>query len=383
MRRDRIGVDPLLRERQPRHHLHGHLRHRQARCLGDKRHGAACPWIDLDHVERRPAVFFLHRELHVHEPDHAQAPRHTGGGLLDLVDHLHRQAVRRDAAGRVAGVHASLLDVFHHAGDDHLAAVADAVDVDLDRVLEKPVDQHRLPLRHGKGLRHIPLELHVVVADLHSPPAEHEAGANQRREPDPGHLAAGLLQRPRDAAGRLLEPEPVEQFAKLLPILRHLDRVDTGADDRQAGGKERPGEVQRRLSTKLHDYAVGLDAVGDVEHVLAGERLEEEHVARVVVGTHGLGVRVDHHALDPHLTEREARVAAAIVELDALPDPVGATTKDHHAFPAWLFRPGFVLVLPRGVVVGRLGLELGGTGVDRLVGGEDPSTFAILTNLHL
>jgi hypothetical protein len=44
----------------------------------------------------------------------------------------------------VAGVHAGLLDVFHHAADDRLAGgVADGVDVDLHRVLEEAVDEHR------------------------------------------------------------------------------------------------------------------------------------------------------------------------------------------------------------------------------------------------
>ena len=48
------------------------------------------------------------------------------------------------AQARVARVHARLLDVLHHAADDHLAGgVADGVDVDLDGVLEEPVDEHR------------------------------------------------------------------------------------------------------------------------------------------------------------------------------------------------------------------------------------------------
>ena len=39
---------------------------------------------------------------------------------------------------------AGLLDVLHHAADVHLGAVAQRVDVDLDGVLEEPVDQHRM-----------------------------------------------------------------------------------------------------------------------------------------------------------------------------------------------------------------------------------------------
>ena len=54
-----------------------------------------------------------------------------------------RQRVRRQRTGRVAGVDAGLLDVLHDAADHHLGAVADAVDVDLDRVVEEAVQQHR------------------------------------------------------------------------------------------------------------------------------------------------------------------------------------------------------------------------------------------------
>ena len=38
---------------------------------------------------------------------------------------------------------AGLLDVLHHGGDVGVLAVADGVDVDLDRVLEEAVDERR------------------------------------------------------------------------------------------------------------------------------------------------------------------------------------------------------------------------------------------------
>ena len=53
---------------------------------------------------------------------------------------------------------------------------------------------------------------------------------------------------------------------------------------------KRPGQIQRRLSAELHDHAVRLDAIADVQHVFDGERLEEQQVARVVVGADRLRV---------------------------------------------------------------------------------------------
>ena len=37
-------------------------------------------------------------------------------------------------------MHARLLDVLHHGADEDVRAIADGVDVDLDRTLEEPVD---------------------------------------------------------------------------------------------------------------------------------------------------------------------------------------------------------------------------------------------------
>ncbi len=65
---------------------------------------------------------------------------------------LGRQRVRRQHARRVAGVDAGLLDVLHHAADDGALAVGDAVDVDLDRVLEELVDEDGLRPGVARGL---------------------------------------------------------------------------------------------------------------------------------------------------------------------------------------------------------------------------------------
>jgi hypothetical protein len=71
-----------------------------------------------------------------------------------------------------------------------------------------------------------------------------------------------------------------------------------------------------------------VEALADVEDVFVREGLEEEQVAGVVVGADGLGVRVDHHRLDAQLAHRERGLHAAVVELDPLPDAVGAAADD-------------------------------------------------------
>src|SRR3972149_4430742 len=64
-----------------------------------------------------------------------------------------------------------------------------------------------------------------------------------------------------------------------------------------------------------------------VHHVLERERLEVQPVGGVVVGRDRLGVAVDHDRLEPLLLEGEGGGATAGVELDALPDAVGAAAE--------------------------------------------------------
>src|SRR2546426_7874389 len=55
-------------------------------------------------------------------------------------------------------------------------------------------------------------------------------------------------------------------------------------ENRHAGGLERLGQAQRRLSAELHHHPEGPLPPHDLEHVLEGERLEvrsEEHTSEL------------------------------------------------------------------------------------------------------
>ena len=107
----------------------------------------------------------------------------------------------------------------------------------------------------------------------------------------------------------------------------------------------------------------------------AVERLEVQAARRVVVGRDGLGVRVQHHRLEPRLLQGERGVHAGVVELDPLPDPVRPGAQDHDA------RAGrgldLRLLLVGGVVVRRPRGELPAAGVDRLEHGDDAERLAV------
>ena len=136
----RGGLDPLLGQAETRHHLHGDLRHRHPRRLGDKRHRSRCTRVGLDDVHRGAH----HRELHIDQSAHIEPCGDCGGVGTD---HLHdpvRQGLRGNRTGRIAAVHTGFFDVFHHPTDEYLSGVIpDGIDVDLDGAGEEPVDEHR------------------------------------------------------------------------------------------------------------------------------------------------------------------------------------------------------------------------------------------------
>ena len=183
----------------------------------------------------------------------------------------------------------------------------------------------------------------------------------------------GLLGRERGAVGRVLDVEAAQQGAEAAAVLGQVDRVDRRAEQRHAGLLEGAGELQRGLAAELDDHALGVLLLADGEHVLGRQRLEVEAVGGVVVGRDGLRVAVDHHRVAIELASGHRGMHAAVVELDPLADPVGpgAEDDDRVALAATHLGGGDAgVALVSGVVVGRCGLELGGAGVDRLVGAD-------------
>ena len=119
----------------------------------------------------------------------------------------------------------------------------------------------------------------------------------------------------------------------------------------------------------------------------AGERLEIEPIGGVVIGRDGLRVAVDHDRLVARVAERECRVAAAIIELDALADAVRSAAQDHHL--GAVGRRSLVGDLPgEGRDIGRIHVgggrgELGRAGVDALEGRAHVEAVAEIAHLGL
>ena len=245
------------------------------------------------------------------------------------------------------------------------------------------VDEDGALLRIFDGLAHVARDGVGVVGDDHGAAAEHVAGADEDGIADPLANGQRFLDAGGGAAARLRNVEIFKQLAESLAVFGEVDRFGRGADDGHAGRAQALREIQRRLPAELHDHAdfrarLRLVVV-DGQHIFKRERLEVEAVAGVVVGGDGLGIAVDHDGLVAVVFEREGRVAAAVVELDALADAIG-TGAENDDF--WLCcRRRFVLLVVGGVEVGRHRLELGGAGIDELEDGANSLPFAQFPHL--
>ena len=271
-------------------------------------------------------------------------------------------------------MHARFLNVLHHAADDRVGSIAQTIHIDLRRILEKAIDQHR-PV--GAGLdrvAHVTAQILRRVNNLHGAATQNERRADQHRITDRlRHGERLVLIGGRPALGGT-QTEAAKHRGEKLAILRHFDAGRRRANNFNPVGFERRREIQRCLASELHDNGVTLLPLVDVEHVFQSERFKVKFVARVVVGRNGFGVGVDHHRFPPEFLEGKGRMDAAVIELDPLSDAVGAAAQNHDA----LFRrgPRFVLVTIARIKIRRVSLELGRAGVDQTVSRHNPGGLA-------
>ena len=134
----------------------------------------------------------------------------------------------------------------------------------------------------------------------------------------------------RSAAGA--EPEPLDQRLEAVAVLGEVDRLGRGAEDRDLASSSAWASLSGVWPPNCTITPLTVPLVSsvphDLEHVLFGQRLEIEPVRGVVVGRYRLRIAIDHDGLEARGRQRECRMAAAIVELDALADAVGAAAED-------------------------------------------------------
>jgi hypothetical protein len=198
------------------------------------------------------------RELDVDQAHHAQAQGDQLRGLLNLSQHLGAEGHRGDHARGVPGVHAGLLDVLHDRPDPDLVAVAEGVDVDLDRVLQEAVEEDRARLPVRACAREVVGQAVLRIADLHRPAAQHVRGPHQQRIANVARHGKRLLRRLGCRPRRAAQAKLVEHASEARPVLGEVDRLHRGAEQAHAGVGQPLGELERGLAPELHDHALRL-----------------------------------------------------------------------------------------------------------------------------
>ena len=144
------------------------------------------------------------------------------------------------------------LDVLEQARDEHVGPVGHGVDVDLDP-LEVAIDPDRSvgidDGRHGQ----LADEVAGAVAEVDGQPADDERRPDDDRVADPLGQGQRLLDAMGHAALRLRDAEPVEERREPGPLLGQVDGLEIGPEERDPGGGQRSGEVERGLAAELDE----------------------------------------------------------------------------------------------------------------------------------
>ena len=246
------------------------------------------------------------------------------GVFLDGGHVLRGDVPGGDDAGGVPGVDSGQLDMLHHRGHKGVLPVADGIGLALGGMVQEAVNEDGPVRRHSNRRPHIVGQALVVVHHLHAPASQHIGGAHHHGIPYTMGNFQGLLHGGGHAGLGHGNPQLVHHGPEQISVLRHVDHGGGGAQDAHAILLQLRRQVQGGLPAELGDDAQGLLLFVDAQHVLQGQGLEVELVRGVVVRGHGLGIAVHHDGLETQLLQGQGGMDAAIVELDALADAVGA-----------------------------------------------------------
>src|SRR5690606_28344132 len=150
--------------------------HRHARRLADEGNGATGAGVDLEDED----LTLVDVELDIEQAFDAEASAESRRVIDQRLHDAGRQAKGGIHRHTVAGVYPRPLDVLHDAGNEHVFAVADGVDLDL-LPLQVLVDEDGMLGGDLGGVGDIGSQGLLVVHDLHGPAAEDVGWPHQHR----------------------------------------------------------------------------------------------------------------------------------------------------------------------------------------------------------
>ncbi len=366
--------------------------HGNTRCLRNVRHGARGSRVHFQHVHlatlssiSRIAISARNRELNIHQSYYLQGACQLEGVLAHPFQQMWRNVDCGQHARRIAGMYASLFDVLHDPANHNVFTVRQRVDVDFNRVFQKVIDQHRAVVRILHRFFHVANDRFFVVGNHHGASAKHIRRPHQHGISDPTRAINRFVNGGGHHPGRLRDLQLFEQFIEMFSVFSQVNGFRRRTDNVHASGLQGQRQVQRRLSSELHDHAhwraLRRFVLVDRPNVLKRQRLEVEPVAGIVVGRDRFRIAIDHDRLVPVIAQRERRVATAVVELNSLPDAIGAAAENDDFL--LICRSGFVFLFVGRIKIRCEAFKLRGASVDALIDRHHAVLLAQVAHLLL
>ena len=313
-----------------RHDSSRRLRHGNTGGFGDERHCPRSSGVGFQDVER----VLGKSELHVQQAPHPHALRDGTCRRSDAVDVRFPEGHGWQSTRRVTRVDARLFDVLHDAGEIHVVAIKERINIDFYRVIKEAVHQHRMFTGHlGRPLQ-VTLEHRIVVHNLHPSPAEHITRANEYRVPNASRDGRCLVEGPRRSVVGSRQSSVRQHAAEGSSLFGEMDGGRRGAHNRDACIFEALRQSEWCLATELDDDAndgsLSLLGIDNFQDVFARQGFEIETIGGVVVRGDGFRVAIDHDRFETGVGERQCSMDARVVELDALTDAIRAGSEDDH-----------------------------------------------------
>ena len=350
-----------LRHLLAQRRAHTQLDDRNARDLGNIRHGTGGTRVDFDDVQ----IARILDELDIHQTAHMQTARDVDRVIRHHALNARRKVLRRIDGDGVAGVNARALDMLHDARDQHVLAVADRVHLDFaaQQIL---VHQNRMFLHVHVDDGHVFADVLFVICNFHALTAKHIARAHEHRIAQLRRRLGRFVRREDGRALRLRNAQTGQQFVEQFAVFRRVDVTQIRAEDAVTRFAHGLCQLDGRLAAELADHADRLLDFQHVHHVFRRERLEIQAIGGIEVGGNGFRVVVDDDGIKARALERPDAVHRAIVKLDALADADRAGTQHDDGLAAAVLRFGRRAV--GAVKIRADGLELAAAGIDHAEG---------------
>ena len=154
------------------------------------------------------------------------------------------EGLRRQQAGRVAGMDAGFLDMLHDAADIDVIPVAQRIDINLDGIVQEAVDENRIISRNDDRVAHVALEIGFMMHNFHRPATEDVWTAGSPPAVPLRRQWRGLLRPVGNAVLGLQKTEVIDQFLETFAVFGQVNCVRAGAEN----GQCRRPRARRRSS---------------------------------------------------------------------------------------------------------------------------------------